>query len=981
MPAPFSITLDDFIEGLKTNGTDKDKIGAITTISGPSLIIAGPGAGKTKTLVERVVYLILSGTPAENIMVATFTEKAAKELVTRVSNRLLELNIKINLNEMYIGTLHSIFLRIIEENRDYTKLKRNYRLLDQFDQKYLVFRNLNEYFKVDDPAGLIGSHFSNRWAKAENVIYYVSKVSEECLDVELLCNAEESSIRTIGEYRKIYERQLQEQNVLDFSTIQTLTLDLLQENPQILEALQTKIHYIMVDEYQDTNTIQEKIILLLASKTNNICVVGDDDQGLYRFRGATIRNILEFPKNFEKGQCSQFSLVTNYRSHPDIIKFYNEWMNEVEWHEGKKVFRYPKTIKPREAQFSSIPAVVKVSNDQSFEDYCKEVLSFIRNLEKSGTLTDHNQIAFLFKSVKNEKVIALARYLEENGINVFSPRSSLFFEREEVQLLLGAIVFIFPTLFEDLKWNEEAHLQIWDTYQHWKTIFADEIRKDPIKHEALLKWCQKRAKEHLTLSKNTNYAFAALVYQLLEFPMFSDYINVNLTENKTELRSAYNVAQVTKLLFKYEYLYNITVFTKKNLQKTLQELFNTYLRFLIEGGIEEYEDFDEYAPKGCVSFMTIHQSKGLEFPIVIVGSLNLNPTKQFDEVDEILQNRYYHKPAFEPIERVKYFDFWRLFYTAFSRPQNLLVLTAYEKNGAGRNPSKYFEKSYDKAVSWRDKSFKPKEIELESIKPVNIKKEYSFTSHILLYENCPLQYKFYKELEFTEVRTGGVLGGSLLHQTIEDIHKAVLRKEESTLTNENISNWFNENYQLLSKSQRTYLQEGQRTALLVQILRYRDNQSQRWHLIKEAEVDVSLVKEDYILKGTIDLVEGENGTVELIDFKSGDKPDVNSNDPKTKQILVQYRRQLEVYAHLIEERTDYKVSRTHLYFPKEEGSSPYITFKANKDNIEHTISVFDDVVNKIENKTYDMTHIVKSEKQCGNCDMRYHCNPKQYSNK
>lgn len=973
--------IDTYLSQLIDDGIEPAKIEAITHKDGPLLVIAGPGAGKTKTLVERIVFLILSGTPAENIMVATFTEKAAKELITRVSNRLLELDLKINLNEMYIGTLHSIFIRIIEENREYTKLKRNYRLLDQFDQKYLVFRNLSEYLKVEDPAEIIGTHYTSRWSKADNLIYYISKVSEECLDVEILCNAPEPEIKAIGEYYKIYQKQLEAENALDFSTIQIETLNLIQSNAKILNALQEKIHYIMVDEYQDTNTIQEKILLLLASKTNNICVVGDDDQGLYRFRGATIRNILEFPSNFKKIKCKQVSLITNYRSHPDIINFYNEWMNEIEWEEGKKKFRYDKTIQPREAKFPKTPAVIKVSSDGTFETYCNEVLKFINHLKDSGTLTDYNQIAFLFKSVKNEKVIDLAKFLENNDINVFSPRSSLFFEREEVQLLLGAIVFIFPNLFEDLKWNDDAKLEIWGTYHLWKEKFAKEIRKDPKKHEALLKWCQKRAKQHIILKKGTDYAFTALVYQLLEFPMFAKYLDVELTANKTKLRAAYNIAQVTKLLFKYEYLYNITVFTEKNILKTLRELFNTFLRFIIEGGIEEYEDFDEYAPAGCVSFMTIHQSKGLEFPIVFVGSLNLNPTKQYDEVDEILQNKYYHKPPFEPIEKTKYFDFWRLFYTAYSRPQNLLVLTANEKDGHGRNPSKYFEKSYKKAISWHDKSFNANEIELEKIKPINIKKEYSFTSHILLYENCPLQYKFYKELEFTEVRTGGVLGGSLLHQTIEDIHKAVLKNEVNTLTNENITDWFNENYYLLSKSQRSYLHEAQQKALLNQVLRYRDNQSDRWHLIKEAEVDVSLVKEEYILKGTIDLIEGENGTVDLIDFKSGDKPDVNSTDTKTKEVLAQYRRQLEIYAHLVEERTGHKVSKMHLYYPKEEDSSPYITFKSNKDNIQATISIFDEVVNKIETKDYSMHHITKSEKQCGDCDMRYHCNPRQYSNK
>lgn len=964
-----------------TSSPNENQKEAILHTEGPLFVIAGPGSGKTKTLVERIVNLILKGVNAENILVATFTEKAAKELITRVSNRLIELDLKVNLNEMYIGTLHSIFLRILEEYREFTSLKRNYRMLDQFDQKYLIFRNLSEYLKVEDPSEIIGTNQMNRWAKASNLVYYISKVSEECLDVNVLSNAEEPEIKAIGEYYKIYQNQLVNENALDFSTIQTETLNLLETQPAILENLQQKIKYLMIDEYQDTNTIQERILLKLSSKHNNICVVGDDDQGLYRFRGATIRNILEFPKNFKSGTCKQVALVTNYRSHPDIINFYNDWMNQLDWKEGKETFRFPKTIQPREADFLNTASVIKVSNDVSFEDYCKEVLSFIKAMQSSGALTDYNQIAFLFKSVKNDKVIELANYLEGNDVNVFSPRSALFFEREEVQLLFGAIIFIFPNLFDDLKWKSDASLDIWNTYQAWKEKFANEVRSNPHKHEALLKWCQTKAKQHLTFANKINYSFSALVYQLLEYPMFSEYLDITLSEQKDLLRPAYNISQVTKLLYKFEYLYNITVLKQDKIKKNLQDLFNTFLRFIIEGGIEEYEDFEEYAPSGCVSFMTIHQSKGLEFPVVLVGSLNLNPTKQYDDVDLVLQSKYYHKKPFEPIERTKHFDFWRLFYTAFSRAQNVLALTAFEKEGVGRNPSKYFQNSYSKLPSWQSSQFNMSALELGSIKPIKIKKEYSFTSHILLYENCPLQYKFYKELEFTEVRTGGVLGGSLLHQTIEDIHKAVLRKETHILTDENITNWFNENYALLSKSHRSYLHVGQQESLLKQVLRYRDNQSNKWHLIKEAEVDVSLVKEDYILKGTIDLIEGENGTVELIDFKSGDKPEINSTEPRIKKLLSQYRRQLEIYAHLVEERTGNRVSKMHLYYPKEENSSPYITFNSNKDNIQHTISVFDEVVTKIETKNYDMSTTAKSEKQCGNCDMRYHCNPKHYTNK
>ena len=958
---------------------DPAKIEAIQTTEGPVLIIAGPGSGKTRTLVERILYLVYKGVPSESILVATFTEKAAKELITRVSNRLLEAGLKVNLNEMYIGTLHSIFLRILEENREYTRLKRNYRLLDDFDQKYFLFRNLNPYLKVEGSEVLLGKPTLSRWDKVESLVYYLAKVGEECLDLEKLANSNYPAMNLIAEFYKIYSAQLLEENALDFSNIQTETLLLLESNPAILQSLQEKIKYIMVDEYQDTNTIQEKILFLLASAHQNLCVVGDDDQGLYRFRGATIRNILEFPKNFPEGKCKQVTLVTNFRSHPDIIHFYNHWMSLNEWSENGTTFRYDKTIQPREEEFIDNPSVIKLGKSGTWEDYYEEVYQFISDLESKQVVTDRNQIAFLFRSVKNENIIGLANYLETKGIQIFSPRSALFFQRKEIQLLLGAIIFIFPTLFEDLKWNETAKLDIWETYEEWKKVFAEELRKEPERNKALIAWVQKRAKEHLRMEENTNYAFAALLYQLLEYPMFGEYLNVDLKDNKVNLRSAYNIAILSKLFFKFEYIYNITVFTKKNIQKTLQDFFNTYLRFILDGGLEEYEDFDEYAPSGCVSFMTIHQSKGLEFPVVFVGSLNSVPMKQYDEIEEILQNEFYLKPAFEPIEKIKFYDFWRLYYTAFSRPQNLLVLTAREVEGKGKSPSKYFESVYNNLIDWKDETFDSTKLTLEKVKPVNVKHQFSFTSHILLYENCPLQYKFYKELEFVEVRTGGVLAGSLLHQTIEDIHKAVLRKEEQTLTDATITNWFNTNYFLLSKQQRSYLHQGQIASLLKQVLRYRDRNSHQWDRIKEAEVDVSLVKEDYILKGSIDLIKGENDTVELIDFKSGDKPDVNSTDPIEKRKLNQYRRQLEVYAHLVEERTGSKVNKIHLYYPKVEDGSPYITFPANKDNVQVTIDSFEEVVHKIEKKDFDMKHILKSEKQCGDCDMRYHCNPRQYS--
>lgn len=939
-------------------------------IDGPVLVIAGPGSGKTKTLVDRIVNLVKKGVDPEAIMVGTFTEKAAKELITRISNRLLEDGIKVNLNEMYVGTLHSIFLRFLEENREFTRLKRSYRLFDQFEQVFTIFRHIYEFLAIDEITDLIGDHNVSNWMKASSIAEKVNIVSEEVLDVEQLELSEHASVRVLARCYRFYEHILEEENALDFSTIQLAAYKLLTEHPEVLEKIQDKIQYFMVDEYQDTNTIQERILLLLASRNNNICVVGDDDQGLYRFRGATIRNILEFDKNFADGECAKYYLQTNYRSHPDIIDFYNQWMRDQQWSVDGKTFRFDKKIVPRDDVFPDTPAVLKLSAKDDTELYHEEVLRFIRYLEREHIITDFNQIAFLFRSVKSDKARALADFLEENGIRVFSPRSDMFFEREEIILILGCLVTIFPQV-ENLFDPESRTAGL---CRSWSEFFIEKIQETKNENKDLIQWVLLKQKEHAPITQSTNYGFTSLVYQLFQFPLFAKFLQVDMEANKTDLRPAYNIGTLTGLLSKFEYLYNITVFTPGNIDYVLKNFFNYYLRFLVDGGLGEFEDFDETLPSGCVSFMTIHQSKGLEFPITIVGSMNAVPRRDYTDLDVILQKQYYHKPIYEPFDLIKYFDFARLYYTAFSRAQNLLLLTGCETTSGRRTPSAYFEKYWKKLPNWSESKVDLHKVDLASVKPVSIKHEYSFTSHILLYEGCPRQYEFYKELQFVEERKGSTMGGQLLHETIEDIHKAVLRGEQDTLTDANIEDWFNTNYQLLVKQLHSYIAEPQRRAIFRHVLNYRDQNAHLWHRIKEAEVEVSLVKEDYILKGKIDLIEGENGTVELVDFKSGDKPDVNTTDEYKRQQLNQYRRQLEIYAYLIEQRYGHKVSAMHLYYPKEENGNPRITYRYQQQNVENTIEAFEEVVHKIEQKDYSMEGVRRNEKHCSDCDLRFFCN-------
>lgn len=940
---------------------------AIRTTEGPLLIIAGPGSGKTFTLVERIYYLISEkGVLPEHIFVSTFTEKAAAELITRVSSRLSADNIEVNLNEMYIGTFHSICLRFLEENRESTRLKRNFTLLDQFDQQYFLYEKLSEYHEIHGSEHIIDGL---GWRAAADLMKQVNKVSEEALNPEDLLNASEPEVQALGRCYQQYQTHLEEGNCLDFSTIQLEALRLLEGHPEILEEIRTKIQYLMVDEYQDTNTIQERILFKLAEPDFNLCVVGDDDQGLYRFRGATIRNILEFPQNFPDGACQQVRLTTNYRSHPDIIEFYNRWMEQLDWELDGKTFRYAKSIVPDAGKdFTEMPTVLKVSENPNTQNWHEEVLAFLFDLKESGALTDWNQVAFLFWSVKNKQVIALAEALEAGGIPVYSPRSNLFFDRPEIRLMIGALIFLFPQFSEVRKWKNDATLDIWEYYDNdCLQAFTDELHEP--ENEAMLIWCRRLAKEHRSLTQRTDCTFSGLFYKLLQFPLFSQYLGDVAQGDAMDSRPARNLAIFSQMLNKYEYIHRITFLAPNNLDKTLQRLFNQFFRYLKDGSIAVYEDASEYAPSGCVSFMTIHQSKGLEFPVVLVGSMDADPWGQNTDLDNLLQRKYYSKEPFEPLEKTKYYDFWRMFYTSFSRAQNLLILTCQERTwGRWRAPSSSFKPVYDSVCSWRTSAFQPERLTLETIKEVDLKNEYSVTSHITVFENCARQYKFYRDLGFAPRRRNSFLFGTLVHQTIEDIHKAVLRGEDQIVTEAQIADWFNANYTYLSRQERLYLSPDGQKAALNHVLNYAHRERGTWDRLREMELAVSLVKEAYLLKGRVDLVRGEDDTVEIVDFKTEKKPDLNADEESVDS----YRRQLEVYAHVIEERTGQKVSKLHLYYTGKNNGNPYISFDKDARSIEQTMEKFDDIVARIENKDFEIAARPEVD-LCNKCDMQAYC--------
>ena len=285
---------------LPTSGPNPEQQQAIHSTEGPLLIIAGPGSGKTFTLVERIYYLISEkGILPERLFVSTFTEKAAAELITRISSRLAAADISVNLNEMYVGTFHSICLRFLEENREFTRLKRNFTLLDQFDQQYFIYQRLSEYQEIEGSEHIFGKLSAFSWRGAESLMKWVNKVSEEALDSEVLLNAAEPEAQALGRCYQQYQEHLEAENCLDFSTIQVEALRLLDERPEVLDEIRAKIQYLMVDEYQDTNTIQERIY---SNSRNRIIIsvsLGTTIRGFTDFEGRRYGTFWSFHRIFQ----------------------------------------------------------------------------------------------------------------------------------------------------------------------------------------------------------------------------------------------------------------------------------------------------------------------------------------------------------------------------------------------------------------------------------------------------------------------------------------------------------------------------------------------------------------------------------------------------------------------------------------------------------------------------------------------------------
>ena len=399
--------MQTLIEGLN----DKQYEAVINT-EGPSLIIAGAGSGKTKVLTHKVAYLIEEkGVKPWSILAITFTNKAAKEMKERVEKLIGEVA-----KDMWIGTFHSICVKILRRYIDRIGFEKSFAIFDTSDQRTVVKQCIKE-LNLDDKL------FADRGVLAE-----ISNAKNEMLEPDKYLARINGEFRKekIAEIYKLYQEKLRKNNALDFDDIINFTIKILMENDDVLLYYTDKFEYVLVDEYQDTNKAQFTLVTMLASKYGNITVVGDNDQGIYSFRGADIKNILNFEKDFLGTRI--IKLEQNYRCTGNILDAANAVIKNNETKYKKKLWT--------ENEKGAIPKVFVGDNEYGEATY---IVSQINNLRREEYYK-YSDFVVLYRM--NTQSRAIEDILRREDIPYKIVGGLKFYERKEIKDIISYLRLI-----------------------------------------------------------------------------------------------------------------------------------------------------------------------------------------------------------------------------------------------------------------------------------------------------------------------------------------------------------------------------------------------------------------------------------------------------------------------------------------------------------------------------------------------------------
>ncbi|KAF0132835.1 MAG: DNA helicase II / ATP-dependent DNA helicase PcrA [Candidatus Saganbacteria bacterium] len=558
----------------------EEQLPIVKSGKGAALVIAGAGSGKTRTVTYRVAYLVESGVPLENILLLTFTNKASKEMIFRVEGLL-----KANLNGLWAGTFHHVGNLILRKHAKKLGYNKNFTIMDRGDSKDLLDRSIKEAgINTQEKKFPKGDVLQDVYSYMNNSQKQLSEVIESKYPHLFEMQTELKVVFSV------YEETKKKQNLMDFDDLLIKWLELLLQHEDVLQEFSERFEHILVDEYQDTNTIQAQVIDLLASRHGNLMVVGDDSQSIYSFRAAEFRNIIDFPKKYQN--CQIFKIETNHRSTPEILNLANDSIKNA-------AERFEKNLKAIR-KTGSQPAVI------SFRDVYKQA-AFVaqRMLELNDEGMKLSDMAVLYRS--HYHCLELQMELTRRGIP-FDIRSGMRLWEEAHIKDVTSYLKIFHNPHDGLSWlrilklipsvGQKTAEKIWKKIQAAaepiETFLKKEIAGEASKagQEGLEK-AQKLILRIRGMTENPS----AMIETILDSG-YGDYLRMNYANynsRREELEELGNYA--------LEYI---------SLEKFLSALAlvgGTSAEEIVSAGSGEKE---------AVVLTTVHQAKGLEWKTVFV---------------------------------------------------------------------------------------------------------------------------------------------------------------------------------------------------------------------------------------------------------------------------------------------------------------------------------------------------------------------------
>ena len=560
---------------------------AVFCTEGPLLMLAGAGSGKTRSLTHRIAYLIEEkGVAPWNILAITFTNKAAQEMRERV-----DALVGYGSEDIWISTFHATCSRILRRHIDLLGYDRNFTIYDASDQKSLMKEVLKE-MKIDTkqfPERSVMSEISSAKNEYKSPLDYRNEYGS---------NFRNQRIADIYEH---YQKRLKENNALDFDDLLVKMVDLFQTNPDVLEHYQDRFQYIMVDEYQDTNTVQFLLVSLLAKKYRNLCVVGDDDQSIYKFRGANIYNILNFEKVFPDAQVIR--LEQNYRSTQNILNAANGVIANNKGRKEKKLWT--------ENQKGEL---VHFKQYDTEYDEADGVVSRINFLAMRGV--QYKDMAILYRTNAQSRIFE--EKLKQKNIPYAIVRGISFYDRKEIKDLMGYLKVV-DSGMDDLSVkriinvpkrgigqttiNRLQEFAILDQMSFLDAVFnADEIPEVTRALAKLHKFAD-------MIEEFREYASEHEISELLEHIL-------DVTQSRAELDAEGTDESISRLEDIEELFNDIAYYEEEEENPNLRDFLAEKDMYTLNAGIDNLED-----ENNKVLLMTLHNAKGLEFNNVFLGGM------------------------------------------------------------------------------------------------------------------------------------------------------------------------------------------------------------------------------------------------------------------------------------------------------------------------------------------------------------------------